>query len=201
MNNVQSVFTLEPISENVKMNWGWMLALGVVLFTLGIFASSHLVTATSATILYVGIMISIGGAFQIFHAFQEKQRSVFFYLILSGFFYCVAGIIAIQNPVLAAATLTLFLSMALIVAGIIRIWSAYRQRHESGWGWTFTSGLTTALAGMIFLFGWPINTIWILGMLLAIDLTFQGAAAIALSITLIFQARTKTKLAHISIPA
>jgi uncharacterized membrane protein HdeD (DUF308 family) len=46
------------------------------------------------------------------------------------------------------------------------------------------SGLVTLLAGVIIALGWPINSLWVLGMFLAIDLVFQGWATIALGLAL-----------------
>jgi uncharacterized membrane protein HdeD (DUF308 family) len=41
------------------------------------------------------------------------------------------------------------------------------------------SGLITLLAGIVLAIGWPFNTLWVLGFVLAIDLTMQGAALVA----------------------
>jgi uncharacterized membrane protein HdeD (DUF308 family) len=86
--------------------------------------------------------------------------------------------------VLAAATLTLLLAIALIASGILRIWWSFQLKPQVGWGWVLASGIITLLAGIIFVLGWPVNSLWLLGMVLAIDLTFQGIAAIAFGLTL-----------------
>jgi uncharacterized membrane protein HdeD (DUF308 family) len=46
------------------------------------------------------------------------------------------------------------------------------------------SGVITGLAGIVVALGWPVNTLWLLGLVLAIDLTFQGVAAIAFGLAL-----------------
>jgi uncharacterized membrane protein HdeD (DUF308 family) len=46
------------------------------------------------------------------------------------------------------------------------------------------SGVITLLAGLGVVIGWPVNTLWLLGLVLAIDLTFQGVAAIAFGLAL-----------------
>jgi len=40
------------------------------------------------------------------------------------------------------------------------------------------------IAGIVFIAGWSADTVWLLGMVLAVDLTFQGAMAIAFGLTL-----------------
>lgn len=42
----------------------------------------------------------------------------------------------------------------------------------------------TLLLGVIILFGWPGNSLWILGMFLGIDLVFQGWTYVVLGIGL-----------------
>ena len=37
---------------------------------------------------------------------------------------------------------------------------------------------------MTMLAGWPVNSLWIIGLLLAIDLTFYGATIVALAVAL-----------------
>jgi uncharacterized membrane protein HdeD (DUF308 family) len=42
----------------------------------------------------------------------------------------------------------------------------------------------TALAGVVFLLGWPVNSLWLLGLFLAFDLAMQGWALIAFGLAL-----------------
>jgi uncharacterized membrane protein HdeD (DUF308 family) len=47
-----------------------------------------------------------------------------------------------------------------------------------GWGWITASGVVTLITGIVFVAGWPADTLYLLGVILAVDLTFQGAMAI-----------------------
>ncbi len=44
--------------------------------------------------------------------------------------------------------------------------------------------MITILAGIIFAIGWPANTVFLLGLVLAIDLTFQGFSDIGFGLAL-----------------
>jgi uncharacterized membrane protein HdeD (DUF308 family) len=151
---------------------------------LGLLAFANLVMATVVSVLYVGVLMLIGAVAQIIHAFRVKRWGGFFFWLLSGLLYGAAGILAFYNPVLAAAALTLLLAAALIASGILRIVSSFRLRPETGWGWLLASGVITLIAGIVVAIGWPVNTLWLLGLVLAIDLTFQGVAAIAFGLAL-----------------
>jgi uncharacterized membrane protein HdeD (DUF308 family) len=99
--------------------------------------------------------------------------------ILGGLLYAGAGLVTIFNPALAAVTLTFVLAIFLMAAGLARIISAFRSKRSRGWGWLALSGAITALAGFVIALGWPVNGLLVLGLLLAIDLVFQGMMAIA----------------------
>ena len=80
--------------------------------------------------------------------------------------------------------LTLLLAISLVASGVLRAWVGLQHRPEKGWGWLVAAGVITALAGLVIASGWPVNSIWVLGMFLAIDLIFQGWSFIALGLAL-----------------
>lgn len=168
----------------LRSKWGWFVLLGVALLVLGVIAAGNLLVATAASIFFVGTMMIIGGIVEIVHAFGVKSWGTFFWWLLSGILYVVAGYLAFANPVLAAGVMTLFLAISLIASGLVRIWIGFSGRGVEGWGWVIAGGIITVLAGLIIASGWPVNSLWILGLFLAIDLIFQGWAFIAFGLAL-----------------
>lgn len=57
-------------------------------------------------------------------------------------------------------------------------------RSLPGGGWISASGIVGVIAGIALIAGCPADTVWLLGMVLAVDLTFQGATAIGLGFAL-----------------
>jgi uncharacterized membrane protein HdeD (DUF308 family) len=49
-----------------------------------------------------------------------------------------------------------------------------RSPRASGWGWLLLSGLVSIGVALVLALGWPWNTIWVLGLVLAVDLFLQG---------------------------
>ena len=164
--------------------WGWFVALGVLLLIFGGIAFGNLFIATVASVYMVGWLMLMAGVVEIIHAFGVKTWGRFFYWLLSGLLYATAGFFAFDNPVLASAVLTLLLAIALVASGLLRAWVGYNHRPEKGWGWLFAAGIITALAGLVIASGWPVNSLWVLGMFLAVDLVFQGWSFIAVGLAL-----------------
>jgi uncharacterized membrane protein HdeD (DUF308 family) len=164
---------LGAIAE-VRQKWGWFVALGILMLIAGVIAALNLFLATVVSVFYVGAMMLVGGVFQIVHAFSVKGWGRLAWWLLSGLVYAAAGIIAFANPLLASSVLTLLLAAALLAAGVMRIWVGFESRDHKNWGWIVAAGIVTALAGVVIALGWPVNSLFILGIFLAIDLIFQG---------------------------
>ncbi len=167
-----------------RAKWGWFVALGVLLLVFGGIAFGNLLIATVASVYLVGWMMLFAGVVEIIHAFGVKTWGRFFYWLLSGLLYAVAGFFAFYNPLLASAVLTFLLAVALVASGVLRLWVGYQQRAEKGSGWIIAAGIVTVLAGVVIALGWPVNSLWILGLFLAIDLVFQGWTFIAFGLAL-----------------
>jgi len=184
MVNMLNQSSLGAAASGIKGKWGWFIALGVGLLIFGGIAFAHLFVATVATVYYVGALMLVGGIIEIVHAFGVKTWGRFFFWLVSGIIYAVAGFIAFYNPLLASSALTLLLAVSLIVAGLMRIWVGIGTRPEKGWGWIVAAGVLTLVTGLIIAAGWPVNSLWVLGLLMAIDLIFQGWAFIAFGLAL-----------------
>ena len=61
-----------------------------------------------------------------------------------------------------AIVLTNLLAIALLAAGIIRIFNAFIFKAFRGWGWTLFSGILTLATGILFLLS-PNAPFWVLG--------------------------------------
>ena len=176
--------TLKDAIGATRDKWGWFVALGVLLLIFGGIAFGNLFIATVASVYLIGWLMLMAGAVEIIHAFGVKTWGRFFYWLLSGLLYAFAGFFAFYNPLLASAVLTFLLAVALVASGVLRAWEGYAHRSEKGWGWIVAAGVITAIAGLLIALRWPFNSLWVLGLFLAIDLVFQGWTFIALGLAL-----------------
>ncbi|MBC2886242.1 HdeD family acid-resistance protein [Ochrobactrum sp. CM-21-5] len=172
-------FDRPTLPAELSSKWGWFVALGIAMLILGAIAFGNLVLATVVSVYYVGLMMLIAGVIEIIHAFGVKTWGSFFFWLLSGLLYAAAGIVAFVNPVLAAGVLTFLLAATLLGSGAFRIWLGFKSKPSKGWGWIVAAGVVTMLAGLVIAMQWPVNSLFILGLFLAIDLIFQGWSFIA----------------------
>lgn len=155
-------------------HWGWFVAYGVALIFLGAIASISLVTATVASVLVNGILMIVAGLGEIVVGLRARDWSRFLLWIAAGLLYIAAGVIAVMNPLLAAAVFTLMLGAGLLATGLVRAFTAWRMPATAPRGWIVFSAVVTALLGVFVIALWPANSLFLLGALLAVDLIFQG---------------------------
>lgn len=168
----------------LRAYWGWFVALGVVLLVLGTIALVYIVGATLVSVLFIGILMLIGGVGQLIHAWRVRDWAGFLFWTFSGLFYVGAGLLAIVNPVAGASVLTLLFGATLIGSGALRLWVWLNNRAQQGAGWLALSGVITLLTGILVAIDWPGSSVWILGLLLAIDLLIQGWSALFVGLAL-----------------
>jgi uncharacterized membrane protein HdeD (DUF308 family) len=168
----------------LRAKWGWILALGIVYVTAGFVALGSVVMATVASVLIVGVMMIVAGVAEIINAFQCKGWGRFLIWVLLGTLYIVAGFITFENPLFAAAILTLLLGASLVASGIMRIILAFSMKREQPWIWVLLSSIVTLLLGLLILAHWPVSSVYILGIFLGIDLVMAGASWIGIGLAL-----------------
>jgi uncharacterized membrane protein HdeD (DUF308 family) len=186
MSSTMGVSTANAGSElaPLRAKSGWIVALGVVYLIAGFIALGSVAMATVASVFVVGIMMLLAGVAEIINAFQVKSWGKFLLWLLLGVLYVVAGFAAFENPLLAAAVLTLVLGVTLVASGIMRIILAFGMKEGMPWMWIVLSGVITVLLGAIILAHWPVSSIYVLGIFLGVDLVFAGAGWIGLGLGL-----------------
>ena len=180
MSNVAETTGLAPL----RAKSGWIVALGVVYVITGLIALGSVVFATVVTVFVVGVMMLLAGVAEVISAFQIKSWGKFLLWVLLGVLYIVAGFATFENPLLAAALLTLLLGFALIASGVMRIVLAFSMKQEMPWVWVAVSGVITLLLGLIILAHWPVSGLYILGLFLGIDLIIAGLGWIGIGLGL-----------------
>jgi len=165
---------------SIRAHWGWFVALGIAFVVLGFIALAHVLVSTIFTALYVGALILVGGVIQVIHAFRVQGWGRFFYWLLAGLLYVVAGGLIMVNPALGAGVMTLLIGVALAVEGIFRVVAGIGARS----GWIIFSGAITLLLGAIIIAQWPVNSAYILGLFLGIDLVVNGVGTLFFGLAL-----------------
>lgn len=165
----------------LRRNWGWLMAEGIVLIILGVLGLGAVAMLSLASAIWFGAMIFVGGIVVLVDAFRHQGWRSRLWHILIGVLYVAVGVMTFVNPLVATASLTLLVGAALVATGVLRLIVAFQSRQLPYWTWVALSGLLSLVLGGMILMQWPGSSLWVLGTFLAIELIFQGWAAIALA--------------------
>lgn len=184
MTNATHGTDLGEVLGALRSRWGWFVALGAILALLGLVAIGNVALATVVSILVVGVTMIAAGIALIAVAFRGREGRSFLGWLASGALYLIAGVLIFVNPALASVVLTLIVAFALVAAGAARIWLGFSVRPSNAWGWIVAAGIVTILAGLVIALGWPVNSVWVIGLFLGFDLLLQGGTFIAFGVAL-----------------
>ena len=159
---------------DLKKNWGWLLALGILSVLLGTAGLGMTFGLTLASVQLFGILLVVGGVFQLFDAFKCKGWRSTIWHVLIALLYVAAGILMLVDPLLGSATLTLAIAWILIAVGIMRGIMAFQLRPASGWYWALISGIVSIALGGMIIAEWPASGLWVIGLFVAIELILNG---------------------------
>jgi uncharacterized membrane protein HdeD (DUF308 family) len=175
---------LNALESETGFGWAWFVALGMALMTFALLAFVSVPAGTTGPLYAVGIVMCFGALAQLGTPLVALRWRGFEPLVLSAVFYGWAAVVVIANPILAGTGSTLVLGLALLLSGFMRILLAVGMPYLPGWGWVGASGVVTLGAGLVFM-GWsPADSVWLDGIVLAMDLSFQGLMTIGFGITL-----------------
>ena len=162
--------------------WGWLMALAILLIVLGTAAIIFPVAASFAIATLLGIILVIGGIAHAVHGIMARQWSGFIWQMLTALIYMAAGILLLVYPLTGVVTLTLLLGIFLLIAGSVRIMMSALYRPLRLWGWMLASGVLALVLGVLILVQWPSSSDWVIGLIVGIDLLFSGWSVLALSL-------------------
>jgi len=175
--NAPAVTDLEQFSRN----WGWFLALGIIMIILGTLALGSALAVTLVSMIFFGWLLIFAGVFEVVQSFWQKRWGGFFLHVAVGILYAIVGLMLIANPEASAVALTLLMAIFFIVAGVFRIVASLTMRFPR-WGWMLISGIAALVLGILIWRQWPASGFWIIGLFIGIELIFTGWTWVMLSL-------------------
>lgn len=149
----------------------WIGALLIVLGTIGVFGQ---VIFSFISVGILGAFALVGGVLQAMHAMQATGWKSVASQWLFALFYIAAGILAWFFPVPALEGLTIWLAATFFATGVLRLIQAFQHRVFREWFWLLVSSVLSIFVGFLIMQGWPSSSLWVPGMLMAVEFILQG---------------------------
>lgn len=162
----------------------WLIVVGAFVAALGVFAIALPYVAGTAVAILVGAALLIAGVGEIVQSFSHAGVGRKLGGLILGVITAVAGVMALAEPWLGLAALTLMLSGALIASGVWRVVATWSYRETTSCLLLAFSGVVGIALGIMILVGWPESSLWAIGTLVGVDLLVTGVSLVSLGVSL-----------------
>lgn len=170
------------VSNDIKKNTNWSLAIGVLLIVLGIIAIAQPAVSTIFAETWFALILSSAGVAKLVYAFQTRDRGGFVWKLLLSILYIATGVMLFVNPLTGVLTLTLLLGSFLLTEGVFELILAFRLRPQQNWTSVLIDGIITLVLGGMIWFQWPFDAPWLIGTLVGASVLFTGISRVMLSL-------------------
>lgn len=168
---------------------GTLIGMGILFIVLGMIGIAGQTLFSIVSINMLGTFLILGGVLQFAHALKSAGwKSVSIQLLLAVL-YIAAGLYTWAFPIPALEAITIWLAAIFFVTGVLRLISAFQHRHFNEWIWLVLSSAISILMSVLIMSGFPESSLWLPGLLIAIELLLQGWTLLFLGLA----ARSLTK--------
>ena len=168
------------IKDARTKSWKLLLTAGIISVVLGAIAII-VPPLASVTITYlVGILLLIGAVAFVAEAISRGSTGHRIWSALLAVLYVFAGVWLIINPVSGTITLTWILAIFFLLIGVLRLIAGIASRGKvPNAGWTIVNGVLSIVIAVLVIGDLPSSAAWAIGLLVGIQLLFDGFALIA----------------------
>lgn len=170
----------ETKDPNRSYAWGIPLAIGILLVLGGISAFGAAVFTSVVSVLVIGGILFGVGIVEIVSAFRVHIRALDLALLLAGVLAIVVGGLFISRPLASLGSVTLLIAGYLVARGLFHVAVSIVDRSRA-WIWDLVYGLVALGMGTYIAASWRTASLWLLGMLVAIEIIARGCTLIAAS--------------------
>jgi len=155
---------------------------GTIFIILGVLSIIYPFYSSLGIEAFLGTLFLFGGIFQLFGAFEDKERNGYIWNFIVGVLYILAGVYLLSHPLIGLLFLSMLLIALFYAQGILTIIFGFQQRKEARyWVWSLISGLLSIGIATILLVNYPISALWVFGVLVGINLLMFGISLIILN--------------------
>lgn len=167
----------------IKASRPLLITFGILLIASGLLFVAFTGVATLTSVYLFGLLMIFAGILQAITSVSALTGGQRWLWLLFSLLYIFAGFFAFKAPLATASALTWLIAAFIIVGGLFRILSAFQLKAINGWGWVLFSGILLFITGLLIAIN-PTSPLWLLGLMLGLDLLFQGINLLILSLAI-----------------
>lgn len=163
-------------------HWILWLITGVIFVVGGFLALTNPLAATLAATMIAAWSFLIGGALQIYAAFNQEGTENKIWPALAGLAGVIVGVLLFKNPLEGVISLTIMVAIMFFVIGVAKVILSFSLKGTSAFWPIMLSGILSVVLSLMIFSNFPQSAATILGILLAVELISNGVSLIMMSL-------------------
>ena len=166
-------------AENLANKFGsYTLTTGILLLLLGAVGIFLPELVSLGTAFFIAGLLIGGGLLWSIHSYKYSTGHIMDWI--KPILLFIIGSLILFYPVTGIAAVGLLLAVYLLLDAFGSFVMAQLIHPLGGWGWMVFNGIVSLLLALLFLIGWPVTSMWLVGLYISISLFFDGGALIAI---------------------
>lgn len=170
------------VSVALRRGWLWLVLLSFALIAAGMAAIIHPLTASVATLVWLGVVFAVAGLAQLLQVWTARGWRGGLWHIGNGAVYLLGGLLVLFNPLAGVLALSWVVAGVLMAAGTLRLLAGILCRPEGGWLSLALGGAITLGAGVALVVMPPGQSMLVPGLLVGAALLVEGLVLLALAL-------------------
>ncbi|MCF3181178.1 DUF308 domain-containing protein [Streptomyces polychromogenes] len=164
--------------KKLRRGFGLQALLGVVLVLAGLVGLVYAGVATLTSMFLFGWLLLIGGLVGLAQAVQSRRSNHFWLAVVVAAVNLAAGFVILRRPEASAEALTMFAALLFLTSGVFRLVGSLVVRGPN-FGLFLIQGAFGILLGILILWEWPGNSLYVIGTFFSLALLFDGLSLVA----------------------
>lgn len=173
--------TIDPVQDALSRfgaHWGSMLALGIIMFVLGVLALAIPGATMLAVTVILAIQLFVLGIYQIVQAFRADEASAGMRTLfaVTGALSILVGMLVLRDPLQTLVILAVLLGAWWVVTGVVEVVNSIARGAQPDRWWRLAMGIISLVAGLVVLAA-PGISLRVLEIFIAVWLMLYGVMA------------------------
>lgn len=156
------------------------MLIGMLLVVGGASALVSAALTSVISMIYFGAVMVVAGIMELIASFRLRDKGPVLAYSLAGILTAVVGGLLIANPLAALSSVTMLIAGYLFASSMFRGTITLLERYR-GWGWDLAYAIATLALGVYVVAAWPLDSLYIVGTLVALEIISRGIALMAAS--------------------
>jgi len=152
--------------------------IGIFMLILGVLGILFPVFASIASAFYLGWILLFSGFFIAIHTYKTNKKDWLGWL--KSVILLITGAFTVVNPLPGVAALGIIFTIYFLMDAFSSMALAFELKPQKGWWWSLINSFLSIIIAAYIIAGWPVSSIWIVGLLVGISLFFDGVVLITL---------------------